>query len=87
MASKILTFGTVNKRQNDPFNWSGAVGSNKQDTPAATTQATAMNSPTDNTTGTVTENNASTLQGDTAIAEGLKKKKSASLSSQLGINA
>lgn len=92
MGSKILTFGTVTKKQNDPFNWSGAVGE-KDGRPAAVALAAAslptkaqgqLNDPT----STVTADNASAvLQGGNSVSESLRKKRASTLSSQLGINA
>lgn len=91
MASKILTFGTVTKKQNDPFNWSGAVGK-KEGSPAAVAEVAAAEAPKaqvqlNDPTSTVTADNASTvLQGGNSVSESLRKKRASALSTQLGIN-
>lgn len=88
MANKLLNLGTVTKNQNDPFNM---FNSHEVKDPAIAVQesqkAAQDASATLQLEQTNAENTARTIEGGSAAdADALKKKKSATVSSQLGVN-
>lgn len=87
-ANKWLNFGTVTKNQNDPFNVFGSHAVKAPEVAALESQKAAEEAKaTLNLEQTNAENTARTIEGGSAAdADALKKKKSALVSSQLGVN-